>query len=329
MGQLGLFPLLLPGFPGFLYDSPFTLDYHLLLLPLLPNLFLLHNRKLCNRLDLIEMHCFIGSAMNLGLLRDDPLNVGNGLLEDLVEDLGVLELLLNLGNDAVGEFLLLADLDLALVADPGVKDGLGLGGNGGLLLELESLCLDASRLLLDEWVNPMSLEVLRKCYASMAYLGHLKEVLGDLDYSAKILDTLDPLLYGRGVVLPGAVEDVLDLVGLTLGPLLVSWTSVDGNTGVDGEEASQNNGLLVDDVKLVADGGNGNTGASGEDGGLGEKVAARQRVEDALGLLLGSNLVGLEAGLDSSRDSVLGKVESGRTRAGGACDLRLATAHVN
>ena len=75
-------------------------------------------------------------------------NVGNALLKDLVEGLGVLELLLDLGNDALGELLLLADLDLALVADPGVKDGLGLGGEGSLLLGLVGLGLELGGLLL-------------------------------------------------------------------------------------------------------------------------------------------------------------------------------------
>ena len=78
------------------------------------------------------------------------LNVSNALLEDLVEDLGVLELLLDLGNDALGKLLLLADLDLALVADPGVKDGLGLGGESSLLLGLVGLGLELGGLLF--WV---------------------------------------------------------------------------------------------------------------------------------------------------------------------------------
>ena len=75
------------------------------------------------------------------------LNVSNALLEDLVEDLRVLELLLDLGNDALGKLLLLADLDLALVADPRVKDGLGLGGEGSLLLHLVGLGLELGGLL--------------------------------------------------------------------------------------------------------------------------------------------------------------------------------------
>lgn len=75
------------------------------------------------------------------------LDVGDALLEDLLESLGALELLLHLGDDALRELLLLALLHLALVADPRVKDGLGLGGEGGLLLELEGLGLDLSSLL--------------------------------------------------------------------------------------------------------------------------------------------------------------------------------------
>ena len=82
------------------------------------------------------------------------LNVSNALLEDLVEDLGVLELLLDLGNDALGKLLLLALLDLALVADPGVKDGLGLGGEGSLLLHLVSLGLELGGLLFRMLAKP-------------------------------------------------------------------------------------------------------------------------------------------------------------------------------
>lgn len=75
------------------------------------------------------------------------LNISNTLLEDLLENLGVLELLLDLGDDGFGKLLLLALLNLALVADPGVEDSLGLSGDGGLLLELESLGLEPGSLL--------------------------------------------------------------------------------------------------------------------------------------------------------------------------------------
>lgn len=70
------------------------------------------------------------------------LDLDDALLEDVLEVLGVLELLLDLGDDGGGELPLLSLLDLTLVADPGLQDGLGLGGNGSLLLELKGLGLE-------------------------------------------------------------------------------------------------------------------------------------------------------------------------------------------
>lgn len=65
---------------------------------------------------------------------DQPLDVGDALGQDLLQDLGVLELFGDLCDDAIGEFFLLALLDLAFVADPGVEHGLRLRGQEGLLL---------------------------------------------------------------------------------------------------------------------------------------------------------------------------------------------------
>lgn len=62
------------------------------------------------------------------------LNIRNALVKNLLEDLGVLQILLDLGNDGFGEFTLLPLLDTLLVANPGVEDGLGFGGERGLLL---------------------------------------------------------------------------------------------------------------------------------------------------------------------------------------------------
>ena len=69
-------------------------------------------------------------------------NVSNALVEDLLEGLGVLELLLDLANDGLSKLTLLALLDLALVADPRVKNLLGLGSKSGALLELVGLGLE-------------------------------------------------------------------------------------------------------------------------------------------------------------------------------------------
>ena len=60
----------------------------------------------------------------------------------MLQDLGVLELFLDLGNDALGQLALLALLDLAFVAHPRVKNLLGLGSKGSALLELVSLGLE-------------------------------------------------------------------------------------------------------------------------------------------------------------------------------------------
>lgn len=75
------------------------------------------------------------------------LNISHTLGQDLLQDLGVLQLLLHLGDDSLGKLLLLALLDLALVADPGVQDSFSLGGKGSPLLQLVSLSLELGSLL--------------------------------------------------------------------------------------------------------------------------------------------------------------------------------------
>jgi hypothetical protein len=75
------------------------------------------------------------------------LDISNALLENLLKDLGVLELLLDLGDNGLSKLLLLALLDLALVSDPRLKNRLGLSSQGSLLLELESLRLKLGGLL--------------------------------------------------------------------------------------------------------------------------------------------------------------------------------------
>ena len=75
------------------------------------------------------------------------LDISDGLVEDGLEGLGALELLLDLGDDGLGELALRPLLDLALVADPAVEDGLGLVRDGGLLLQLVGLGLELGGLL--------------------------------------------------------------------------------------------------------------------------------------------------------------------------------------
>ena len=81
--------------------------------------------------------------IHTGIDRDRrTLNISNALLEDLLENLGVLEFLVDLADDGFGKLALFTLLDLTLIAHPGVEDLLGLGGEGGALLELVSLSLE-------------------------------------------------------------------------------------------------------------------------------------------------------------------------------------------
>lgn len=96
----------------------------------------------------LEATISVGSVSKLASLKIQlgaqrrTLNICHALGEDLLQHLGVLQLLLHLGNDALGQLLLLTLLDLTLIADPGVQDGLGLGSQGGLLLQLVGLGLE-------------------------------------------------------------------------------------------------------------------------------------------------------------------------------------------
>ena len=119
------------------------------------------------------------------------------------------------------------------------------------------------------------------------YLGNGEKVLGNVDDTGHLLDVLNAGLDGLGVVRPGAVEDVLDLLVLSLSPGLVAGATVLDDSTPDGEQADGDDGLLVHDVVLVAQGVDAEGGAGAEDGGLAEQAVAGEGVNDALGLLLG------------------------------------------
>jgi len=74
-------------------------------------------------------------------IQELTLNIRHALLQNLVQHLGVLQLLLHLGNDSLGELLLLALLDLTLVANPRIQNVLGLGGQRRALFQLIGLSL--------------------------------------------------------------------------------------------------------------------------------------------------------------------------------------------
>lgn len=119
------------------------------------------------------------------------------------------------------------------------------------------------------------------------HLRNLEESLSDVDDTRHLLDVVDAALDSLGVVGTGAVEDVLDLLVLALGPFLVARATVLDETTPNSEKTDGDDGLLVHDVVLIADGVDAETSGAAQKGGLAEEAASGERVEDALGLLLG------------------------------------------
>ncbi len=83
------------------------------------------------------------------------------------------------------------------------------------------------------------------------------------------------------------VQDTLYLVVLSLRPLRVHGTTKLDQGAPDTEQTEGDDGFLVDDIVLAADGVDGETGGGGEDGGFGDERVTGQRVDDGLGLHLG------------------------------------------
>ncbi|KAL1604086.1 hypothetical protein SLS60_005678 [Paraconiothyrium brasiliense] len=134
-----------------------------------------------------------------------------------------------------------------------------------------------------------------------------EEVLGDVNDTAEILHALNALLDGLGVVGAGRVQDAGDLVNLRLRIAGPGRAGVLGDSPEDGQQREGDDGLLVDNVELVADGEGAHTSGGGEDGGLGNGAVAGHgdRIEQRLSLLLGVlGQVGLVAGRgDLGRDA--------------------------
>lgn len=162
-------------------------------------------------------------------------------------------------------------------------------------------------------------------FRETANLGNLKESLGNVNNTSHLLDILNTALDGLGVVGTGAVENVLDLLVLALGPLLVAGTAVLDESAPDGQQAKGHNGLLIHDVVLIADGVDAQTGGAAEEGGLAEEVASGEGVDDALGLLLGllgRDVAGVADGCcggDGQRRD--GSASEGRSEEGSACSM--------
>lgn len=214
------------------------------------------------------------------------LYIGNALLENLLKNLGVLELLLDLANDSLGKLLLLALLDLSLVAHPRIENLLGFGSEGSALLELVGLSLELGGFL---WCVsiPIHEKLIRKSNIVATNLGNFEKLLGDLNNTAELLDVLHTRLDGVGVVATGRVQNVFVLLRLTLCPLSVGGTAVLAEGSEYAEQTEGDDGFLVQHVKLVADGGDRQTGTGRQNGGLGNQRVSGKRVNDRLRLLRG------------------------------------------
>lgn len=148
--------------------------------------------------------------------------------------------------------------------------------------------------------------------ARKSYLGHLEKLFRDLDDTAQLLDTLNTLLDSRSMALSRGVEDVLHLVDLAIGPFLVHGSPIMRHGPEDGESGKHDNGLFIDHIDLIRDGVDGDTGAGGEDGGLGDERVARESIDYGLGFFarflgghVGCVACGVEAdggGREGSRD---------------------------
>lgn len=75
------------------------------------------------------------------------LDASDGVGQDVLLELGVSELLLDVGDDSPDELLLLELALLGLVPDVGIEDGPDLVPDGGALLEPERFVLKLGRLL--------------------------------------------------------------------------------------------------------------------------------------------------------------------------------------
>lgn len=103
------------------------------------------------------------------------------------------------------------------------------------------------------------------------YLGDLEQALGDVDNTAHLLDAVDAGLDSLSVVGTGSVQDTGNLLVLGFSPLGVHGASVLDDGAPDTQQTEGDDGLLVDDIVLVAQGVDGQTGGGGQDGGLGDE----------------------------------------------------------
>ncbi|KAI3477601.1 hypothetical protein L1887_60641 [Cichorium endivia] len=116
------------------------------------------------------------------------------------------------------------------------------------------------------------------------------------------------------------------------GPLLVGAGDGAADEDSKDERTDEDNGLLVGDVDLLADGDGGETGTEGDPAGLADERVAGERVDDGAGTGLGRGLVAVQSdgsnrGGSTGGDRGSGKGEGGHPASSNAerHDVRVVT----
>lgn len=156
-------------------------------------------------------------------------------------------------------------LDLSLVSDPAVENGSGFGGKRGFLLELERLSFESGSFLQNVSMPDRSKPT---THSSSTHLGNFEQLLGDIDHVAQGLHLLNSGLHSIGMSLLRLVHNVQNFLGVRVRCFLVHRSSILEYPKEGGQQTESNHGLLVEHVKLIADGPGRYTGACGENRGL-------------------------------------------------------------
>lgn len=135
-----------------------------------------------------DYHCCLFSSSD-GLGLDKVLDLGNGVVKDLLLQLVVPKRVLNLLDNSGGKLALLLFTLAGLETNPRVEDGLDLSSEGGLLSELKDLLLGLCSLL-----------------------GDGVKGLGEADNVLLRLYGVNAGLNSLGVLGTGAVEDLGDFL---------------------------------------------------------------------------------------------------------------------
>lgn len=106
------------------------------------------------------------------------------------------------------------------------------------------------------------------------YLRDFEQGLGNIHNAAQLLYVVNSGFDSLSVIGTSRVQDVSDLVGLCLRPLLIHRSTIFDNTAPNAQQAEHNDGFLVNNIVLVAESVDCDTSAGGENGSLGDQGVA-------------------------------------------------------